>query len=274
MGESKPNPFSANAQQRVGANAVNNIIDNNLQVNNKNQADYIDKIIELQVYYKQGKFSESISLIQQYILKLDIDPQASHTSLVDSEMITLLNELLVLAFLKLKEPKNAKQISHECIQKLEKRAMFGFSYDAEVPFALKFMSVCALYSESNSKNKTKVLIELYRLQRFYGDFNSGQLLDVENQEGASNPYENKLKFIQDQLQSLFGLFPRKDDKKAKYIMICLEIFRVLHRAMDYRNAYNVLVKLNEKCPNNPMIISRLGRFCLEIGKKIEAISHF
>jgi len=57
-------------------------------------------------------------------------------------------------------------------------------------------------------------------------------------------------------------------------MICIEIFRVLHRAMDYRNAYNVLVKLNEKCPNNPMIISRLGRFCLEIGKKVEAISLF
>ena len=92
-------------------------------------------------------------------------------------MITLLNELLVLAFLKLKEPKNAKQISNECIQKLEKRAMFGFSNESEVPFALKFMSVCSLYSESNSKNKTKVIIELYRLQRFYSDFNNSRLID-------------------------------------------------------------------------------------------------
>jgi len=32
--ESKPNPFSANAQR--GNNNINNIIDNNLQVNNKN----------------------------------------------------------------------------------------------------------------------------------------------------------------------------------------------------------------------------------------------
>jgi len=160
--------------------------------------------------------------------------------------------------------------------------MFGFSNDAEVPFALKFMSVCALYSESNSKNKTKVLIELYKLQRFYSDFSNSSLLDDAgavnfgngDDGNSANPYDNKLKFIQDQLQQLFGLFPRKDDKKAKYIMICIEIFRVLHRAMDYRNAYTVLVRLNEKCPNNPMIISRLGRFCLEIGKKIEAISHF
>ena len=57
-------------------------------------------------------------------------------------------------------------------------------------------------------------------------------------------------------------------------MVCLEIFRVQQRAQDYRNAYNVLIRLNEKCPNNPMIISRLGRFCLEIGKKVEAISLF
>ena len=57
-----------------GNNNVNNIIDNNLQVNNKNQSEYIDKIIELQVYFKQGRFSESIATIQQYILKLDIDP--------------------------------------------------------------------------------------------------------------------------------------------------------------------------------------------------------
>jgi hypothetical protein len=46
-----------------GNNNINNIIDNNLQVNNKNQSDYIDKIIELQVYFKQGRFSESIATI-------------------------------------------------------------------------------------------------------------------------------------------------------------------------------------------------------------------
>lgn len=79
--------------------------------------------------------------------------------------------------------------------------MFGFSNDAEVPFALKFMNICSLYSESNSKNKTKVLIELYKLQRFYSDFSNNQLLDhagsTDLGNNSSNPYENKLKYIQD-----------------------------------------------------------------------------
>ena len=54
----------------------------------------------------------------------------------------------------------------------------------------------------------------------------------------------------------------------------MEIARIHHRAQDYRNAYAVLTRLNDACPGNPMIISKLGRFCLEIGKKMEAVSHF
>jgi hypothetical protein len=41
-------------------------------------------------------------------------------------------------------------------------------------------------------------------------------------------------------------------------MISLEIFRIHHRAQDFRNAYTVILRLNERVPNNPMIISRLG----------------
>jgi len=57
-------------------------------------------------------------------------------------------------------------------------------------------------------------------------------------------------------------------------MVSLEIFRIHHRAQDFRNSYTVIQRLNERVPNNPMIISRLGRFCLEIGRKIEAESYF
>ncbi len=57
-------------------------------------------------------------------------------------------------------------------------------------------------------------------------------------------------------------------------MISLEIFRIHHRALDFKNAYTVLLRLNERVPNNPMIISRIGLYCLEIGKKLEAESHF
>ena len=36
----------------------------------------------------------------------------------------------------------------------------------------------------------------------------------------------------------------------------------------------MLTRLNAKIPNNPMIICRLGRYCLEIGRKAEALGHF
>ena len=36
----------------------------------------------------------------------------------------------------------------------------------------------------------------------------------------------------------------------------------------------MLTRLNAKIPNHPMIICRLGRYCLEIGRKAEALSHF
>jgi hypothetical protein len=70
------------------------------------------------------------------------------------------------------------------------------------------------------------------------------------------------------------VFPASHEYKAKYILVSLEIFRILTRFNDFKNAYTILTKLNEKCPNNPYIVSRLGRFCLEIGKKIEALSLF
>lgn len=89
------------------------------------------------------------------------------------------------------------------------------------------------------------------------------------------PYgDGLISMIKREKEELFGLFPSKNDRRCKYMMICLEISRIHHRAQDFRNTYNVLSRLNEKCPNNPMIISKLGRFCLEIGRKLEAVSHF
>lgn len=57
-------------------------------------------------------------------------------------------------------------------------------------------------------------------------------------------------------------------------MVAMEIFRLHHRHLDIRNAYTTLKRLTERYPNLPMLVSRLGRFCLEIGRKVEALSHF
>jgi len=39
-----------------------------------------------------------------------------------------------------------------------------------VPFALRYMSTVALYSDNNNKNANKALIEHYKLQRENVDF--------------------------------------------------------------------------------------------------------
>ena len=83
-----------------------------------------------------------------------------------------------------------------------------------------------------------------------------------------------LGLVQREKEELFGLFPRKTDARSRHIMVAMEIFRVHHRHLDIRNAYTTLKRLTERYPNMPMLISRLGRFCLEIGRKVEAISHF
>lgn len=86
--------------------------------------------------------------------------------------------------------------------------------------------------------------------------------------------DKRISYIRGQQDQLFGMFPQKTDYESKYIMVCLEIFRIHHRAQDFRNAYTVLTRLNERCPNSMVVINRLGTFCLEIGRKVQAISLF
>lgn len=110
-----------------------------------------------------GKFAETVAVIQQFIVKMDFDRPSALANSIESEMLLLLNELLVLAFLKLKEYRNALQIAGECISRLQKTNIFGLSADSEVvPFPLKYMSIVALYS-SELKNKNSALIDLCKL---------------------------------------------------------------------------------------------------------------
>jgi hypothetical protein len=63
------------------------------------------------------------------------------------------------------------------------------------------------------------------------------------------------------------LFPPKEDIEAKIIMTTFEITRIHQRQQDYRNAYTTLSKLAKKYSHNPYVLSKMGRLCLETGRK-------
>eukprot|EP00356_Strombidium_inclinatum_P011090 CAMPEP_0170497734 /NCGR_PEP_ID=MMETSP0208-20121228/25617_1 /TAXON_ID=197538 /ORGANISM="Strombidium inclinatum, Strain S3" /LENGTH=340 /DNA_ID=CAMNT_0010774647 /DNA_START=249 /DNA_END=1268 /DNA_ORIENTATION=+ len=183
-------------------------------------------------------------------------------------MNTFLNEVLIFSLLKRKEFSNARSLTKECLDKLEKKDMFGFSSSSEPPFPLLFFKTLSLNGETSSKTKQQALIELFGLQR-----------DLKKKLGNSSPvpeaFESKhLALIRYEQHSLFGIFPPREDYKSQYMMVVFEIFRVLSRHQDFRNAYKVLTDLNSAIPSNPYIISRLGRFCLETGRRAEALNRF
>ena len=44
--------------------------------------------------------------------------------------------------------------------------------------------------------------------------------------------------------------------------------------MDYRNAYKVIMQCVKFFPKSPYVLSKAGRFCLETGRRMEAIKLF
>lgn len=80
--------------------------------------------------------------------------------------------------------------------------------------------------------------------------------------------------VEVETHELFGAFPPKDDVTAKYTMVALEVCRVHTRLQDYRNAYMVIKGCVKLLPNNPFVLSKAGRFCLETGRRAEALKYF
>jgi hypothetical protein len=70
----------------------------------------------------------------------------------------------------MKEFKNARSLSQELITKLSNSTIFGFDGDLSIPFSLKYMSAISLYLDQNVKNKNACLVELYKLQRDFYNF--------------------------------------------------------------------------------------------------------
>lgn len=73
---------------------------------------------------------------------------------------------------------------------------------------------------------------------------------------------------------LYGAFPAKYDYASKYLMVGHEICRIHIKMADYRNSYAVIKKCVDKFPDNPFVLSKMGRHCLEIGRSTEAMMYF
>ena len=69
-----------------------------------------------------------------------------------------------------------------------------------------------------------------------------------------------------EIHELFGAFPRKDDVGAKFIMTSMELCRVHAKLNDHRNAYKIITYCAKLFPKNPFVLSKAGRYCLEIGR--------
>lgn len=85
---------------------------------------------------REGQFRKVVLGVQDFILRMNVDlEKIKKGRSLDSEVNLLLSEVLVFAFFKLKEFKNARSLAQECIHKLQKAHIFAGDHD-EVPFPL------------------------------------------------------------------------------------------------------------------------------------------
>jgi Flp pilus assembly protein TadD len=57
-------------------------------------------------------------------------------------------------------------------------------------------------------------------------------------------------------------------------MILFELIRIHTRTSDYRNALRICERLKALAPQNPHVLSRCGRLCLEMGRRSQAVEFF
>jgi len=73
--------------------------------------EYSEKLAKILHLLRNGKFNECTNSIQQFIIQMDGLLNGKTPSMLDEAMNTLLNEIMVLCFIKLKEFKNARALS-------------------------------------------------------------------------------------------------------------------------------------------------------------------
>lgn len=108
---------------------------------------------------------------------------------------------------------------------------------------------------------------------------------VEHAQTESKDYRARDTLLIEAVE-LFGLMPAKDNYVAKYILLTHEICRVhmftrkeeknavVFLQTDFRNAQKMILSMVRRFPKNPYVLSKAGKFYLEIGNRAEANIYF
>ena len=136
---------------------------------------------------------------------------------------------------------------------------------ADREFPVRFLLAAVLY-ELKQNESLQMFYQLLQEQKKKITKLQRQQPSVPEKKSNWTVWDN----VDVEIHELFGAFPRKDDCQAKYIMVTFEICRVHTRLQDYRNAYKIITQCVKMFPNNPYVLSKAGRLCLETGRRREA----
>ena len=157
------------------------------------------------------------------------------------------------------------------------KILFSFNNNREIPFPLRYLQACINFELRNYKDSLSQFYSLLRdLETTSGNNSSAQFKRTKSKEGngESRAKEQLEKILESESHELFGMFPPREAFDSKIIMASFEIVRVHQRQQDYRNAYFSMNKITKRYPKNPYVLSRMGRLCLESGRKQEALEYF
>ena len=144
-------------------------------------------------------------------------------------------------------------------------------------FPVKFLLACSLF-ELKANESLDIFYSLLNAQKTkifaLRKKNGTARVPLHQPKESSQSDFTVWKNVEVETHELFGAFPGKDDCCAKYIMLAHEICRVHTRLMDYRNAYKVMLQCARLFPKSPFVLSKAGRFCLEVGRRTEAQKFF
>ena len=167
-----------------------------------------------------------------------------------------MNACFLYALYKCKEIPEARALANKLVNESEKSKLPISESEMEYRrFPLRYLQACICFEDRNNLNEG--------LQLMY------KLLRITEQQQEPLTFTSE---VQKEICGLFSVIPI--DPKQKVTMILLELTRVHTRFQDYRNAFKMCQRLAAIKPINPYILSRCGRFCLEIGRKKQAQYYF
>ena len=99
------------------------------------------------------------------------------------------------------------------------------------------------------------------------------LVGLGEEEVKGETVEEKGKTEEDQEEKLretiYGVFPRENDLEGQFKLASKELSRIHLLRQDYRQAYKLLKACMQRYPDDVHMNYRMGRLCLEVGRKRE-----